>query len=96
MGVISLKVTPAVWDDLLENALKEMNARKAHYESVLNQKLDLALLREMRIKPYDYPQVRMFGKAMMADSTQASAPDMSVILPSQTYTLNLDLGFDIR
>ncbi len=85
--------TSEVWDDLLTKGVKEMQDRKVQYEKLLGVKLTLTFLHEIRIRPYEQPVIRTFQKTM-ATSAQDTVPDMATLLPSQTYTLNLDIGLD--
>jgi hypothetical protein len=84
-----------VWQSLLKQAIDDMQVRKASYEKLLNQKLHISLIREMRIRPYDQPQIRVFSKSNSPEIAQASmAADMSQLLPTQVMQLNLDIGLD--
>jgi uncharacterized protein YggE len=83
------------WQALLKQAIDDMQIRKASYEKLLNQKLHISLIREMRLRPYDQPQIRVFSKSDSPESAQASmAADMSQLLPTQVMQLNLDIGLD--
>lgn len=86
--------TPEVWNALLLTATKEAQDRELQYERLLNVKLTLSQLREMRNRPQSGPM--FFQKRMMETAAVDAAPNPQETLPTQTYQLTLDLAYTIQ
>lgn len=86
---------PEIWESLLWQAGREALERKAQYERLFKTKLTLTYLRDMRIKPYEETGMMLRRQKVFA-TAQSTTEDISTILPTQTYGITLDLGYDIE
>jgi hypothetical protein len=85
--------SPEIWETLLINASREAQDRKAQYERLFKVKLHLSYLRDMRIKPYE--QSFGYRKVMTLSAPDQPQEDLSTILPTQTYQVTLDVGYNM-